>query len=65
VQAVSGRVIDIRARDRRAGDVPVMVAAADRIKRRLAWTPCYDDIKVIVEHALAWEGKLLSRRAAA
>jgi UDP-glucose 4-epimerase len=65
VQAVSGQVIDVRPRDRRAGDVPVMVAAAERIKKVLGWQPRYDDINVIVEHALAWEGKLLRRRAAA
>jgi UDP-glucose 4-epimerase len=64
VQRVSGRVLDIRARDRRAGDVPVMVAAADRIRETLAWEPRYDDIEVIVEHALAWENTLLRRLAA-
>ncbi len=65
VQRVSGRLLDIRARDRRAGDVPVMVAAADRIKKVLGWQPRYDDIDTIVTHALAWEEKLLERRKAA
>jgi UDP-glucose 4-epimerase len=65
VQRVSGSVLDIRPRDRRAGDVPMMVAAADRIREKLAWEPRYDDIDMIVEHALAWESKLLEKRAAA
>ena len=65
VQRVSGHLLDIRARDRRAGDVPVMVAAADRIKKVLGWQPRYDDIDTIVAHALAWEEKLLERRKAA
>jgi UDP-glucose 4-epimerase len=65
VQRVSGRPLDIRARDRRPGDVPMMVAAADRIREKLAWEPRYDDIDVIVRHALAWEEKLMDRRKAA
>ncbi len=64
VQRVSGRMIDIRARARRSGDVPAMVAAADRIQETLAWTPRYDDIDTIVAHALAWEETLLQRLAA-
>ena len=65
VQRVSGRVLDMRPRDRRAGDVPVMIAAADRIREALTWEPRYDDIDAIVRHALAWEQTLLERRKAA
>ena len=65
VQRVSGRILDIRARGRRAGDVPMVVAAADRIREALGWAPRYDDLDAIVAHALAWENKLISRRAAA
>jgi UDP-glucose 4-epimerase len=65
VQRVSGRVLDIRARDRRAGDIPLMVAAAGRIRQALGWTPAYDDLDTIVEHALSWEKTLLGRRLAA
>jgi UDP-glucose 4-epimerase len=65
VQRVSGRVLDIRARDRRAGDIPVMVAAADRIRQTLGWTPVHEDLETIVGHALSWEKTLLGRRLAA
>lgn len=65
VQRVSGRVLDIRHRSRRPGDVPMMVAAAERIRNALAWEPRFDDLEVIVAHALAWENKLLEKRAAA
>ena len=64
VQRVSGRPLDIRARARRAGDVPVMIAAADRIKQTLAWTPRFDDIETIVAHALSWEEQLQKKLAA-
>jgi len=64
VQRVSGAVLDIRPRDRRPGDVPVMIAAAERIKQVFAWAPRLDDIDVMVGHSLAWEQKLLRRLAA-
>jgi UDP-glucose 4-epimerase len=64
VQRVSGRTLDIRARARRAGDVPVMVAATDRITEKLDWRPRYDDIETIVAHALAWEEQLQKKLAA-
>lgn len=64
VQRVSGRTLDIRARDRRPGDIPVMVAAADRIRSVLKWQPRHDDLALIVEHALRWEEKLAERIAA-
>jgi UDP-glucose 4-epimerase len=64
VQRVCGRALDIRARDRRAGDVPVMVAAADRIRTALDWRPQFDDIELLVRHALAWERRLIRRMAA-
>jgi UDP-glucose 4-epimerase len=64
VQKVSGRTLDIRPRARRAGDVPVMIAQADRIHQTLDWQPRYDDIETIVTHALAWEEQLQKKIAA-
>ena len=52
-------------RARRPGDVPAMVAAADKIRKTLDWTPQYDDLDTIVAHALAWETQLLEKRKAA
>jgi UDP-glucose 4-epimerase len=64
VQRVARRPLDIRARARRAGDIPVMVAAADKIRKTLGWRPRYDDLDTIVAHALAWEERLIRRLAA-
>jgi UDP-glucose 4-epimerase len=64
VQRVSGRTLDIRPRARRPGDIPVMVAAAERIRSALAWRPRYDSLDLMVEHALAWEMQLARRLAA-
>jgi UDP-glucose 4-epimerase len=65
VQRVTGRPLDIRARARRAGDVPAMVAAAEKIHETLDWQPRHDDLDTIVTHALAWENQLLRKRLAA
>ncbi len=65
VQRVSGVTLDIRARARRPGDVPAMVAAADKIRKTLDWTPQYADLDTIVQHALAWESQLIEKRKAA
>ena len=46
---------------RRAGDPPMLVANADRIREVLGWRPTWDDLDAIATHALAWERKLAAR----
>ncbi|MBX9898276.1 MAG: UDP-glucose 4-epimerase GalE [Qipengyuania sp.] len=43
---------------RRAGDVPALISDPARIRATTPWTPQYDDLELIVTHALAWERKL-------
>ena len=64
VQRVSGRTLDVRPRARRPGDIPTMIAKADAIRRELSWSPEFDDLDLIVHHALAWERTLMRRLAA-
>jgi len=64
VQHVSGRTLDVRARARRAGDIPVMIAAAEKIRVTLNWQPRHDNLYEIVAHALSWERRLQGRLAA-
>ncbi len=45
---------------RRAGDPPLLIAQAERIRQVLGWSPRYDDLGVIVDSALAWERHLLA-----
>ena len=40
---------------RRAGDPPMLIANAARIREVLGWAPAWDDLDVIARHALAWE----------
>ncbi len=65
VQRLSGRLLDIRPRDRRPGDIGTIIARADTIREQLHWTPRHDDLDTIVGHALAWENKLAARRRTA
>jgi UDP-glucose 4-epimerase len=47
---------------RRAGDPDALIADNSRILATLPWQPRYNDLDVIVTHALAWERKLGERR---
>ncbi|AOR77386.1 UDP-glucose 4-epimerase GalE [Novosphingobium resinovorum] len=58
VDRVTNLTIDRRFEGRRAGDPDALISNNERIKSRLPWTPQYDDLGMIVEHALAWERKL-------
>jgi UDP-glucose 4-epimerase len=59
VARVAGRPLRITESPRRAGDPPGLVAAADRIREILSWTPRHRDLEGIVRSALAWEQRLL------
>jgi UDP-glucose 4-epimerase len=48
----------VKEEPRRAGDPPVLVARADRVRSTLGWTPRLDDLDVIVRSSLDWERKL-------
>jgi UDP-glucose 4-epimerase len=61
VQSAAGHAFPVNYAGRRAGDIVVSVAAANRIRERLNWTPQLDDLDAIVRHALAWEHHLMRR----
>jgi UDP-glucose 4-epimerase len=58
VQRIAGRNLAIREEPRRAGDPPVLIARADRIRSQLRWNPQFDNLDAIVDSALRWERKL-------
>jgi UDP-glucose 4-epimerase len=60
VQRVSGQSLHVIEQPRRAGDPPMLIARAERLRRQLGWEPRHDDLDFIVRTALAWERKLLS-----
>ena len=61
IQSVE-RTIDarlpVKEEPRRAGDPPVLVARADRVRSTLGWKPRLDDLDAIVRSSLDWERKL-------
>jgi UDP-glucose 4-epimerase len=62
VAQAAGQPLTIREEPRRAGDPPVLVAKADRVREVLDWTPRYDKLEQLVSDALRWEQVLASRR---
>jgi UDP-glucose 4-epimerase len=59
VERATGKPLPVKSAPRRAGDPPVLIAATDKIKDRLGWTPRHD-LDAMVAHALAWERLLLN-----
>ena len=58
VKRVSGISFAVRHSPRRPGDPPAIVAASDKIRRELGWTPQHDNLDAIVAQALACEAKV-------
>jgi UDP-glucose 4-epimerase len=63
VKRSSGSDFRVEFTARRPGDPAQIVAAADRGRSLIGWRPQFNDLATIVEHALAWERKLLIKRA--
>ena len=65
VERAHGRPLAVREEGRRAGDPPILVADATRIREALGWVPRCDDLDYIVGTALRWEQRLHRLRSAA
>ena len=64
MQRAAGKQLNVREEPRRAGDPPMLIARADRIRSVLGWRPVHDDLDYIVRTVLAWEQELVRRAAA-
>ena len=51
VEEVTGRKVPYVFGPRRDGDPPALVAASEKLRTRLGWTPRYTDLRTIVDHA--------------
>ncbi len=58
VERVAGHSLTVREEPRRAGDPPILVARADRVRSELGWQPRLDDLDTIVKTSLQWEQRL-------
>lgn len=63
VKRVSKRDFKVELAPRRPGDPAMIVADSARIRAQLGWTPRFDNLDLIVEHALAWERRLENLRS--
>jgi UDP-glucose 4-epimerase len=64
VKRVSGQSFDFRYGPRRPGDPASVVANSTLARGLLEWKPRHDDLDLIVDTAIAWEGQLATRRVA-
>jgi len=62
VKRAAGGPFPVHMGPRRPGDAEAIVADSTKIRSRLGWTPRYQDLDLIVTHALAWERKLKGPR---
>ena len=54
---VTGRQIKVVEQPRRPGDPPRLIAASDKIRKELGWTPQYQSLTAIIESAWKWHQK--------
>ncbi len=54
VETVTGLKVPVKEGPRRAGDPPVLVANADKIRRELGWSAKYDNLRAILDTAWRW-----------
>jgi UDP-glucose 4-epimerase len=65
VERVNGEPLVIEEEPRRAGDPPVLIAAADKVRHVLGWEPKFDDLDTIVRTSLEWERKIAAKDSSA
>ena len=58
MESVINGKLNVIKTGRRAGDAPTLISDATKIRKKLHWTPKYDDLALICKTALEWE-KLL------
>lgn len=64
VTRVSGKKLDVRMAERRAGDPAALVADASKLRKLLKWTPQLDNLDTICKTAYDWEVKWQGQKAA-
>ncbi len=64
VKKVSGADFNVQLAARRPGDPAAIVAASEKIRSTLGWSPEHNDLEEIVSNALGWEQRLQGLKAA-
>jgi UDP-glucose 4-epimerase len=58
VEEITGRKVSFRAKPKRLGDVPVLLASKEKAEQRLGWKLRYSALETIVETAWRWHRKI-------
>ena len=61
VEKANGNPLNIDEEPRRAGDPPILIAVADKIRHVIGWQPEFDDLDTIVRTSLEWEKKIVAK----
>ncbi len=61
VEKASGEPLLIKEEPRRAGDPPILIAVAEKIRQVLGWQPRFDDLDTIVTTSLEWERRIAAK----
>jgi len=64
VEAQTGWTLPVRPAPRRPGDIPVLVARAERIREVLGWAPRRTGLDQIIASSLRWEQRMMDERLA-
>ena len=51
---VTGKPINVKQCDRRAGDPPILIASSEKATKLLGWQPQYPNLKNMISHAWNW-----------
>ncbi len=62
---VTGRPIIVNEKQRRAGDPPVLVSDASRIRGELGWSPRHPALETIIDSAWRWHQRSITVQTAA
>jgi UDP-glucose 4-epimerase len=54
---ITDREISVVEKARRPGDPPRLIAASDKIKRELGWSPKFQQLDAIIASAWKWHEK--------
>ena len=57
-ERICGRKLEVEMADRRPGDSPSTVANSNLLRNHIGWTPHFNELELIVSHAIEWEEKL-------
>lgn len=58
VEEITGRKVSFRAKPKRLGDVPVLLASKEKAEQRLGWKLRYSTLETIIETAWRWHRKI-------